>query len=188
MPDHAGTTRPTAAASRRRPASGTRLRRLPELELTRTQDDRQLYALDGVGTLRLWGRFARHGTAEAGGRRWDIGPRPGPLPGLLADGTPRGTFRRDLHGGALSWDGRDYALRRLGLVRLRTRYALCAGGSELLRLEYTTWSRRPIAVVAGDPDTLEAGLVLFAVFAARKLGSDRRLAGNVADIFAGGQT
>ena len=39
---------------------------MPDLELTRTREDRRRYALDGVGALRLEGVFARRATAEAG--------------------------------------------------------------------------------------------------------------------------
>ena len=40
---------------------------MADFELTRTQGDRRLYALEGVGTLRLHGLFSRAATAEAAG-------------------------------------------------------------------------------------------------------------------------
>jgi hypothetical protein len=40
-----------------------------DLELTRTQDDRRVYALEGVGSLRLEGLFARAATTAADGTR-----------------------------------------------------------------------------------------------------------------------
>lgn len=43
---------------------------MTELELTRTPGDRHLYALVGIGTLRLEGLFSRKATAEAGGKTW----------------------------------------------------------------------------------------------------------------------
>ena len=43
---------------------------MTELELTRTRGDRRLYALEGIGTLRLDGTFARSATAEAGRDTW----------------------------------------------------------------------------------------------------------------------
>jgi hypothetical protein len=44
--------------------------RMTELQLTRTRDDRRLYALGEVGTLRLRGWTARSAIAESGGRTW----------------------------------------------------------------------------------------------------------------------
>jgi hypothetical protein len=43
-----------------------------ELELTRTRGDRRLYAIGGVGTLRLGGMWSRGGTAEAGQSCWRL--------------------------------------------------------------------------------------------------------------------
>ncbi len=43
---------------------------MTELELTRTRGDRRLYGLEGIGTLRLDGTFARSATAEAGRDTW----------------------------------------------------------------------------------------------------------------------
>ena len=40
---------------------------MADLELTRSRDDRRLYELAGLGTLRLEGLFSRRATAEAGG-------------------------------------------------------------------------------------------------------------------------
>ena len=45
---------------------------MADLELTRTQGDRRLYALEGVGTLRLEGLFSRAAIAEGGGASWRI--------------------------------------------------------------------------------------------------------------------
>jgi hypothetical protein len=45
---------------------------MAELELNRTPDDRRVYALEGVGTLRLEGLASRTATAEAGGSSWRI--------------------------------------------------------------------------------------------------------------------
>jgi len=46
-----------------------------ELELTRSRDDRRLYELAGVGTLRLEGLASRRALAQASGRRWAIARR-----------------------------------------------------------------------------------------------------------------
>jgi hypothetical protein len=48
---------------------------MAELELTRSRDDRRLYEVDGVGTLRLRGFFARGATAEAGAASWTFDRR-----------------------------------------------------------------------------------------------------------------
>ena len=45
---------------------------MAELELKRTDDDRRLYALESVGTLRLEGLGGRMATAEAGAESWHI--------------------------------------------------------------------------------------------------------------------
>ena len=57
---------------------------MTELELTRTRGDRRLYALEGIGTLRLDGTFARSATAEAGRDTWRF--------------TQRGFWRRVISG------------------------------------------------------------------------------------------
>jgi hypothetical protein len=46
-----------------------------ELELRRAGEDRRLYTVDGVGTLRFAGFLSRSATAEGDGRRWHIGKR-----------------------------------------------------------------------------------------------------------------
>jgi hypothetical protein len=46
-----------------------------ELELTRTPSDRRLYALEGVGRLRLLGFGSRAALAEADGGTWRLGRR-----------------------------------------------------------------------------------------------------------------
>jgi hypothetical protein len=64
---------------------------MAELELTRSPNDRRLYALEGVGTLRLEGWSSRKATAAADGdgtwriarrsmcgRRWRRPTRPAP--------------------------------------------------------------------------------------------------------------
>lgn len=48
---------------------------MADLELKRRAGDRRLYALEGVGTLRLKGLASRAATAEAGGSSWQIGRR-----------------------------------------------------------------------------------------------------------------
>ena len=61
------------ADRRRRPAAT--LPAMADLELKRVPRDRRLYALNGVGTLRLEGLLSRAATGEAGGRRWRFSRR-----------------------------------------------------------------------------------------------------------------
>jgi len=49
---------------------------MADLELTRTPENRRLYALEGVGTLGLQGFVSRSASAEAAGTRWRITVRP----------------------------------------------------------------------------------------------------------------
>ena len=79
-----------------------------DLELKRTAEDRQLYALEGVGTLRLEGLGRRMATAEAGSDSWHITRRgfwrqtieaTDAADTVVAEFKPRGLRR----GGALRW-------------------------------------------------------------------------------------
>ena len=148
---------------------------MAELELRRTAEDRRLYALEGVGTLRLEGLGGRMATAEAGGESWHI--------------TRRGFWRRVLQatdraeevvgefqsrgmrrGGALHWAGRELALRPAS--RWRERYALADGDRELAVFDGRGWGRRPVRVSVDDAAAVEPGLVLFAAFVVRGLAAD----------------
>jgi len=119
-----------------------------ELELRRTAEDRRLYALEGVGTLRLEGLGGRMATAEAGAESWHITRR----------------------GGALRWAGRELALRPAS--RWRERYALADGDRELAVFDGRGWDRRPVRVSVDDAAAGEPGLVLFAAFVVRGLAAD----------------
>ena len=48
---------------------------MADLELTRTSAGRHLYALEGVGTLRLDGLFGRAATANTAGSTWRFSRR-----------------------------------------------------------------------------------------------------------------
>jgi len=68
---------------------------MADLELKRTPGDRRLYALEGVGTLRLEGFASRTATAEAGGGSWRIARRrfwQRVIQATDAAGTPVGEF------------------------------------------------------------------------------------------------
>ena len=149
--------------------------RVAVLELRRTAEDRRLYALDGVGTLRLEGLGGRMATAEAGGQSWHITRRGFWLRVVQAadaadlvvgEDRPRGERR----GGALRWAGRALALRPAS--RGRERYALADGDSELALFDGRGWGRRPVRVSVDDTAALEPGLLLFAAFVVRGLAAD----------------
>ena len=148
-----------------------------DLELKRTAEDRRLYALDGVGTLRLEGLAGRMATAEAGGRagtsraggcRWRI---------------ISGHRRRGHRGGRVRAAAQPSPWRRASLVRprgfelrpaskWRQRYALADGDRELALFDGKGWGRRPVSVSLDDPGELDPGLVLFAAFVVRSLAED----------------
>jgi hypothetical protein len=148
---------------------------MPELELTRTREDRNLYALDGVGTLQLRGWLTKSATAAAGGRSWEIARRGVFAPvteASDASGAIVGAFhgRTIKRGGTLTWAGRELTLRPASMWR--ERYALADGERELAILEGKGWGKRPVKVTLEDPGAMEPGLVLFAAFVVRKLAED----------------
>ena len=148
---------------------------MPDLELTRTPGDRRLYALQGVGTLRLQGFASRTASAEAGGTSWRIARRGfwrRRIEATDAAGTAVGEFEpRSLRrGGTLRWAGREFALRPAS--SWRERYALADGDHELAVLDGKAWGRRPVKVTLDDSETVEPGLLLFAAFVVRGLAED----------------
>jgi len=148
---------------------------MAELELTRTREERHLYALEGVGTLRLRGWLTKSATAEAGGRSWELTRR-----GLFApvteatdaSGALVATFRGRAikRGGALTWAGRELTLRPASMWR--EHYALADGEHELAVLEGKGWGKRPVKVVVEDPAAVDPGLLLFTAFVVRGLAED----------------
>jgi hypothetical protein len=143
------------------------------LELTRTREHRRMYALEDVGTLRLDGLFGGGADVAADGRRWRIGRRGLWRSIVVTDAAQAdvGAFHARLRGGGtIEWDGREYVLRRASV--LRERYALVDGDRELALLDARSWGKRPVAITIDDPSAVDAGLLLFAAFLARKLASD----------------
>jgi hypothetical protein len=144
-----------------------------ELELTRSEGDRRLYVLAGVGTLRREGLFARSATAEAGSERWRfarVGLWGRTIQAVDASGSTVGEFnRREWRGGGgIEWAGRVYALRPISV--LRTRYALAGENGELARVHAKGWGKRPVGIsvlTAVDP-----GLLLFAAYVSDALAED----------------
>ncbi len=148
---------------------------MAELELTRTPDDRRLYALAGVGTLRLQGFASRTALAEADGTSWLFARRGfwgRPVEAADAAGTVVGEFeaRAIRRGGALRWHAQFFALRPAS--SWRERYALAAGDRELAVLEGKGWGRRPVKVTVDDAEQVDHGLLLFAAFVVRGLAED----------------
>jgi hypothetical protein len=153
---------------------------MADLELTRTPENRRLYALEGVGTLRLQGFVSRSATAEAAGTSWRIGRRgfwqrrieaTDSMGATVGEFEPR-SLRR---GGTLRWAGRELALRPAS--SWRERYALADGDRELAVLEGKGWGRRPVKVIVDDPEAVSSGLLLFAAFIVRGLAEDAGTAG-----------
>jgi hypothetical protein len=152
-----------------------------DLELTRSPDDRRLYALEGVGTLRLEGWASRRAIAETDGRSWRITRRGFWQPvfeAADAEGAPAGSFEPHTlrRGGAVRWNGRELTLRPAS--RWRERYALSEdGGRELVILDGKGWGRRPVKVTVADPGSVDPGLLLFTAFIVRSLAEDAGAAG-----------
>ena len=160
---------------------------MTEVELTRASGDRRLYALEGVGTLRLQGLFSRSATAEAGPERWRIShPRfwAGAVEASDSQGATVGAFEpRSLRrGGRLRWDGRELMLRPAS--SLRERYALADGDSEIAILDGKGWGRRPVKVTVQDGAAIDPGLLLFASFVVHGLAANAGSDGSVSATFS----
>jgi hypothetical protein len=167
---------------------------MADLELKRMAEDRRLYALDGVGTVRLEGWRSPGATAETGSRSWHFTRhgfmRPaveatdafGGVAGRFAP-TRRRRGRRRSPGGKLSWNGREFALRPVGASR--TRYALVDGDREVAIFDGKDWGKEPVRVTAEDPSEVDPGLLLFSAFVANGLPAN---AGNARAMAASGGT
>jgi hypothetical protein len=146
-----------------------------ELELTRVPGDRRLFALAGVGTLRLRGLASRAATATVAETTWEIGhPRfwSGDIEATDAAGTTVGSFepRAVRRGGMVLWAGRELALQPAS--QWRERYALVLGETELAILEGKGWGARPVKIRLDDPAGVEPALLLFTAFVVRGLAED----------------
>jgi len=158
---------------------------MTHLELTRTPEDRHVYALGAIGTLRLSGWGSRAATAEAGERRWEIAGR-GIFAQVLeardASGTVVGDFKgRTLaRGGTLNWGGRELALRHSGIFRQR--FALCDGERELATIEGSGWGKRPVRIDVDDTVEIVAGLLLFAAYVVNQIVKDDSASASVTTV------
>jgi hypothetical protein len=148
---------------------------MAELELTRSRDDRRLYEIAGVGTLRYGGLFSRRATAEAGAAAWSFDRRgfwQTTIEASDATGAAVGSFApRNLRGGgSLRWGARDFELRPASMWT--ERYALADRDLELAVLDAKSWGKRPVRITVDEPNLVEPGLLLFAAFAVRQLAED----------------
>ena len=148
---------------------------MAELELTRSRDDRRLYEIAGVGTLRFEGLFSRRATAEAGAAEWSFARRgvwQTTIEASDATGAAVGSFapRKLRRGGSLRWGARDFELRPASVWT--ERYALADQDLELAVLDAKGWGKRPARIAIDEPNLLEPGLLLFAAFAVRQLADD----------------
>ena len=148
---------------------------LAELDLARAPDDRRLYRLGDVGSIRLNGLFSRSATAESTGKRWQLSRR-----GIFGTSSvaldetgrtvgefePRGLRR----GGSIRWGDHELTLRAASAWR--ERYALADGDIELALLDGKGWGRRPVSVEIDDSAALDPGLLLLAAFVVRGLAED----------------
>lgn len=148
---------------------------MADLELTRSPDDRRLYVLDDVGTLRLHGLFSHSATAEANDetskfRRRGFWQRA--IEARDATGAVVGTFEPNSlrRGGRLRWGERELTLRPAS--SWRERYALADGELELVLLDGKSWGSRPVKISVDELGALEPGLLLFAAFVVRSLAED----------------
>jgi hypothetical protein len=148
---------------------------MAELELTRTAEDRRLFALDGVGTLRLEGWGSPRATADTGARSWHFARRGlwrRAIDATDSFGGMAGTFEpaRKRRGGTLNWIDDELVLRPASMWR--ERYALAEGDHELAVLDGKDWGKRPVRVNVEDLDEIDPGLLLFATFVVRGLVVD----------------
>ena len=152
---------------------------MPDLELTRSPNDRRTYVLESVGTIRFAGWRSRGAEAEAAGRTWQFTRRGVFSPVTEASdaaGTVVGQYagRAIKRGGELRWHDRSLALRPSSVWRQR--YALVDGDRELALFDGKGWGKRPVIVTIDDPAALDPALVLFTAFVVHRLAEDANTA------------
>ncbi len=147
---------------------------MPDLDLTRSPDDRRLYVLDGIGSLKLEGWGSRRATATAREGSWRLERRglfkatfeASDLAGAAAGRFEGRSLRR---GGTLRWQGRELGLQPASAWR--ERYELVENGNELAVLDGRGWGKRPVKVKLDDAQ-IDPGLLLFAAYVVRGLADD----------------
>ena len=160
---------------------------MPDLELTRSADDRKVYVLEGVGTLRMEGLLSRRAVAEADGRtlRIERSALWRPLQATDETGGVVGRFDRRMRGGGtVCWDDRELPLRRASVWR--ERFALVDGDREIALIDGKGWGRRPVRVTLEDPAAIDPALLLFAVFVVNTLAADDSAAASSGSVAATG--
>ena len=140
------------------------------LELKRSPQDTKLYALEGVGKVRIEGRFATRATAEVSADRWDFDRRGlrGPLRATDAAGEMTGKYWPLLYGGGtLTWRRHELAVRRASTGP--ERYALADGDRELALFDARGWGKEPVRISLEGLEDVEPALLLFAAWVVRVL-------------------
>ncbi len=148
---------------------------MAELELTRSDADRRLYRISGVGELRFEGLLSRRAAAKAGGVMWSfaqVGLWKTTLHACDAAGADVGSFTPHTvqRGGSLRWGVHELQLS--AATQWRERYALADHGCELAVFDAKSWGKRPVKIVIDNPGLVQPGLVLFAAFTVRQLAAD----------------
>ena len=146
-----------------------------DLELTRVPGDRRLYALAGIGTLRLQGFLGRSAIAQSDGASWKLARRGFWQREIVASdesGVVIGTFdpRAIRRGGTLRFGDRELTLNPVS--SWRERYELVEGDRRLALLDGKGWGKRPVRLTLEAGEPLEPGLALFATFVVRGLAED----------------
>ncbi len=171
-------TAPAPSSTHRCPraaSQGYRHGAMQEMQMTRSPDDRRLYALGDLGTLRYQGWTSRAATAEAGPQSWElkrVGVFRQTIEATDGAGTVVGSFSGRVlkTGGTLTWAGRELALASDSFWKQR--YALLDGDHQLATIEARIWGKKAGDVSVDDPATIDPGLLLFAIFVVRCLAED----------------
>jgi hypothetical protein len=153
---------------------------MPRLELTRTEEDHKVYALPGVGELRVDGWMSGKVEATAGGHAYTFDKHSlfeSVSTATDATGSRAGEFhpRRIMGeggGGTIVWRGAEWELRPA--TEVDGAYALGHPGdtTEFALIDEAIWSKRPVPVSVAEGADVDPGLLLFAIFAVRLVTED----------------
>lgn len=141
-------------------------------ELVPSPGDRRLYAVKGIGTVRVTGWTWHAATAEAHGRSWQITRQriwPSVIQAADAAGDIVGEFRgrRLHHNTTLRWFDRELALTT---DRLRCdRYILVEDDRTLATIDGTGSGKHPLNITINGTAEVDPGLLLFAAYVVRTL-------------------
>ena len=128
------------------------------MQLTRSRDDRHLYALEVPAALG--GVFKTS------------------IQAIDSAGSTVGTFSTHVlkRGGTITWAGRDLTLHSDSFWKAR--YQLLDGDHQLARIEARSWGKTPANVSVDDLATIDPGLLLYAMFVVRCLAEDAASSGS----------